>query len=483
MNAPAPAAAAPKNDFADWLSPILVKELRQGLRTRVFTSTFILLQVVMTACVFIGLLVAANGGNTSGSTGFFWTFVSLPLLLVLPWSGLGAVAGEVRANTLDLIFLTRLSAWRILVGKWVAIVAQAALLLSAVLPYVVLRYFMGGVNLSGELLGLAGLFAISALLSAIFVGLSAYPGRLMRILVVIALVFGAWTVLPMIVFAIMSPVMTGGGLPALGTGAVVVLVALMLVFAALALDFGASRIAPVAENHSVRKRLLGLLILALAAVAAAGVPNSQVVAIVALIAVVPTLVGALVEEPVAILSVYQPFARRGFFGRLLGRLFYPGWPSGMLYTVGVLAGFAGVLALQGLLDTGWGVLGYLAFGGSLFVPAALLRLAVRPPRRMLALFIGVQTIALAGAAGLRIIDNVTESHAAELLAVFPPSMLLVVGTGGVREGSLELATVVTAAVTLLATLVLLILAARSFRQISAWERASLEEPVRDDKVA
>ncbi len=53
------AAADLKNDFADWLSPILVKELRQGLRTRVFTSTFILLQLVLTGCVFIGLLVAA----------------------------------------------------------------------------------------------------------------------------------------------------------------------------------------------------------------------------------------------------------------------------------------------------------------------------------------------------------------------------------------------------------------------------------------
>ncbi len=81
-----------------------------------------------------------DGGNTGVSSGFFWTLVALPLVLILPWTGLGAISGEHRANTLDLMFLTRLSAWRILLGKWIAIVAQAVLLLAAVLPYVVLRY-------------------------------------------------------------------------------------------------------------------------------------------------------------------------------------------------------------------------------------------------------------------------------------------------------------------------------------------------------
>ena len=38
-------------DCPDWLSPMLVKELRQGLKTKVFVTAFIVAQVVM-----VGLL-------------------------------------------------------------------------------------------------------------------------------------------------------------------------------------------------------------------------------------------------------------------------------------------------------------------------------------------------------------------------------------------------------------------------------------------
>ena len=47
MNASAPSTttppqALPAPDFSDWLSPILVKELRQGLKSRAFVAIFIL---------------------------------------------------------------------------------------------------------------------------------------------------------------------------------------------------------------------------------------------------------------------------------------------------------------------------------------------------------------------------------------------------------------------------------------------------------
>ena len=41
-------------DFSDWVSPILVKELRQGLKSRVFVATFIIVQVVM--ILLVGML-------------------------------------------------------------------------------------------------------------------------------------------------------------------------------------------------------------------------------------------------------------------------------------------------------------------------------------------------------------------------------------------------------------------------------------------
>ena len=53
---PAP-PAPPRADFADWLSPMLVKELRQGVRTRVFVMScssflqvFMLLDLILLVC-------------------------------------------------------------------------------------------------------------------------------------------------------------------------------------------------------------------------------------------------------------------------------------------------------------------------------------------------------------------------------------------------------------------------------------------------
>src|SRR6188474_3353491 len=132
------------NDFADWLSPILVKELRQGLKSRAFVVTFIIVQVVMILLVGMQLLTLAGGGGRGAMDafdGFFWAFVWLPLLVMMPARGLTAVSEEVKANTLDLVQLTRLSAFRIVFGKWVALVSQTFLLVAAILPYAVLRYF------------------------------------------------------------------------------------------------------------------------------------------------------------------------------------------------------------------------------------------------------------------------------------------------------------------------------------------------------
>ena len=48
-------------DFSDWLSPILVKELRQGLKSRVFVGSFIVMQVVMIMAMGLRLLEQASG--------------------------------------------------------------------------------------------------------------------------------------------------------------------------------------------------------------------------------------------------------------------------------------------------------------------------------------------------------------------------------------------------------------------------------------
>ena len=249
---PLPAAPAPpRADFADWLSPMLVKELRQGVRTRMFVFVFILLQLFMLLDLILSLLVTANHDDASEGTILFWLMVAVPLLLVVPLGGLNAIGGEIKGNTLELIFLTRLTAFRIVVGKWFALFSQSLLLVCAVLPYLVLRYFMGGVNLANELMLLAGILFGSALLTALATGVSAFPTRLMRPLAavggVFAFIFGAEFFFNVIVRGRMGSVLPGPMevLTVLCFGAILLL---------LTLDAGAARIAPPAENHSAVMR-------------------------------------------------------------------------------------------------------------------------------------------------------------------------------------------------------------------------------------
>ena len=137
-----------ERDLSDLLSPILVKELRQGVKAHLFAGALVLLHLFMVVALLVSLAASRSsmGGRfLAGVT--FWVLVCVPLLLLMPISGLRSISGELSARTLDLVLLTRLSAYRIVLGKWAAIVAVTFLLSITILPYVVLRSFLGGIEL------------------------------------------------------------------------------------------------------------------------------------------------------------------------------------------------------------------------------------------------------------------------------------------------------------------------------------------------
>ena len=84
--ASAMSARSAKPDFPDWFSPMLVKELRQGMRSRIFLLCFMALQVAMIFPALTGLLNASLGEGTTDSTVFFWLIVSVPLMSVRSYS-------------------------------------------------------------------------------------------------------------------------------------------------------------------------------------------------------------------------------------------------------------------------------------------------------------------------------------------------------------------------------------------------------------
>src|SRR4051794_24473523 len=193
--APLPSSAIVRRDFPAWLPPMLIKELRQGLRTRGFVGALLIFQVVMLLLMLtaLGNQAGATAGSRSVgsalSLGFFWSLMSVMLLLVTPSRALGGLQLEVESRTLDLLMLTRLNAWGIVLGKWISLLAQAALLLVAMLPYLVVRYFTDNADIITDLGRCVGMLGICAVLTSAGLWASGIA-KVMRVLLVILLVGG-----------------------------------------------------------------------------------------------------------------------------------------------------------------------------------------------------------------------------------------------------------------------------------------------------
>lgn len=325
-------------DFPDRYSPMLVKELRQGMRAKTFIAVFLSLQMFLAVMLFSAAANMKSGEVGTVITAIIFSFFAIAVLLVQPLRGTGALSSELKGNTIDMMVLTRLSAWRIVFGKWIAIVGQTTLLFVTIIPYLILRYFFGGMNLVGEMVFLLLLFVTSTALTAVTVGLSGCHSVVIRSLVpILSLPAGLWALFlfifefsrfrgnPFDDFSLATPESRIG---------VATYVACIAYIGWSLLSMGASMIAPAAENHALPRRVLALLLLAIVGVIGffRWIDPDLMPLFVAIIAL-PALVMALNDSSPLISTVSEPFARRGAVGRLFGNFLYPTWWSGVFFTM------------------------------------------------------------------------------------------------------------------------------------------------------
>jgi len=418
----------PANDFPDWLSPILVKELRQGLKSRAFVSIATLLQGGM---AFMFVLAALSGmkpgsGAVDALNGFFWFMLWIPLVIVMPSRALQAISDETKLQTLELVQMTRMQSLRIVFGKWIALSAQSLLLVLAILPYFVLRYFFGGVDLVAEFTSLLTLIGLSLLLTA-----AALAGSTLKtgLRVVAVVVVGGFILVSGQAYAFVS---FGGrsffGFSAPGD-ALLEGLCYALILAAYVLFFllqAAGHLSTQAESYSPKKRVLGLV--SVLVVFAAWIVHDQLGIELRLLALMTpislwSMVEALVETRDAdwLYDRPQPF---------WNRLFNPGWASGFYYS---LVLFAIIFA-----GTHWGNTfskpehfemlnkSFIIFVGAVLTPALILIRLPRIRQRLLLYWLIHLFFTLAFVGGLMVALKPTarESDVLALLAPFPPSTAL-----------------------------------------------------------
>ena len=203
---------------SDWLSPIVVKEVRQIVRGRDFMSSF-------GACLVAGLLVAffgagdaLSGEGTSGR----WTFVSLMTCLtilglaVVPLGAFSALRNERLEQTLELITLTALSPRRVVIGKLLAQGVKLATLFAAVAPFIAMSFLLGGVDFVTILIALLVLFIWSLWASAAGLFLS----TLLKSRAMSGMVFVGVAIMALLMFGISRPLFFFMSRGAFATGAV-----------------------------------------------------------------------------------------------------------------------------------------------------------------------------------------------------------------------------------------------------------------------
>ena len=161
--------------LSEWLNPILVKEARQALRSRQFTT-----HVLSDALGRLGC-GRSSGSGLDGARAIYYAAVgpsmfygyhlilAFPLLIVAPYSAFHSLSAERQDRTFELVSITALDARQILSGKLSSIVLQMLVYLSAHfslpgvhLPAARTRHFhhpAGGVLYLGHVAGAVGLRA------------------------------------------------------------------------------------------------------------------------------------------------------------------------------------------------------------------------------------------------------------------------------------------------------------------------------------
>jgi len=181
--------------LAERASPIVVKEVRQGLRTRAFWIFFTLMLI---ACLVIALVAfAASAGNDAGAGAFgaIFTVLAVVQFFVIPYSAYRSMAREQEDETWVLLTLTGLGPRRVIRGKIGSFVLQGVLYASAAAPFLLFSYYLNGIDLPTIVVGLIFAAAYQVFLVSVAVSFATLAhSKMMRGLLqfaVLALLLGA----------------------------------------------------------------------------------------------------------------------------------------------------------------------------------------------------------------------------------------------------------------------------------------------------
>lgn len=168
------------NRIADFCSPIVLKQIRQNVKSRVFVATFHLL---LFATVFwtVTCYIYSTAGNTGVSSyallaGYFLIF-GFPLAVIIPAMAFEGISSSYRDNTQDLLSITTTGSRELAYGVFFSNFLQALIYLGGVFPCIVFCLLLAGTDIhnlifmaSAAFVGTFLLIALAMMLASIATG-------------------------------------------------------------------------------------------------------------------------------------------------------------------------------------------------------------------------------------------------------------------------------------------------------------------------
>ncbi len=182
-----------KNDLPERLDPMTAKELRQGLRRTGFVLPFLAIQFFALAMI----VMEFRSGHVATATehagvlnvmmlmesGPFWALAGSVCMVLMPLGGLVLMGQELDEGNHELLLLTKLNRWRIVIGKFATLWGLSLVTFISLLPYMVVRYLVGGIEWWNEAACAGTVLVGSAMVGAGAIGASAFKGLGARVAV------------------------------------------------------------------------------------------------------------------------------------------------------------------------------------------------------------------------------------------------------------------------------------------------------------
>ena len=252
--------------LSDRLSPVVVKEVRQFVRSREFVASFATSLLIALLIAFFGSMQALAGSRAAGQ----WTFTTLTACLallglaVVPLGAFTTLRTERLEQTLELISLTTMSPRRIVVGKLAAQAVKLVTFFAVMMPFIATSFLLGGVDFVTILTTMVTVFLMSLWVAAAALFASTmFRSRLLSGLafgVIAVVVFIGYNASPMLFLAFRfgSPAAVFAGASASATGrwwAYAAMVVFCLVTMMNLVLLAESRLALPTENRASVLRL------------------------------------------------------------------------------------------------------------------------------------------------------------------------------------------------------------------------------------